>query len=794
MRKKLKSITSLGLASVMFLSGCSAQYDYDSIPQQPALTKQEVIDYYAKEMSYDTIVNRAVKKTNTINWNGVPSNIADKLVDKTLEVIETHQLNAGYSGDMTPDVHDWLKLTLDDLVLVKPDGNFQYKDAESKGFYFVTVAFDTKLNSAGTMKNEANYLGINGVIIQDQDENPIIDESFLTSALKTMNARREAQGLKPYDSFGIDLNYVRETEATVEETLPETDAEGNVVTGRDDETETSATTEETSVQETETEPETLADINNNNNEYVPETSATDENNTPYRNLYANNVEDRQLQYDVVEFNRVVGTSKEQMAAVPYLGMIYNPVNTNGEISGYGIYQEGNYGLKDFGYDRANYTNGKMEITFVFKQDPNNRDDFNYSYCYINSYDSGIPQMGNLIRYDVTEEEVMKNKDEDPEINPDGSNIIIAKETIKDGDDNIITYQKDEGGWFYKEAEDIVISNYINEELDKVIERADRAINNKDTSALMSQDIFEGSDVGLKYAVWRNSTNLLTFMTKRVKTLARKEEDSRIYLVELERTTEESPKGFGNTGKYKDKYYAVIRQQGTNFRINDMVWVSRELERIPEPDADNSIIRRLTSLNLSGEVGEDTKEEISDMFGTFYYAIDNGVTVDTIKNGQIVVDPKSKFVRYGFYSRFDTDEALLNTDKREYLQSQIVARKLKNGNDYPASMTARITDWLGGYNDQVELLTEELYGYDKLNRGLYIQNYYLISHYGTEWVIDDIVPIEERDVEGEEFNEIKTRISQDGELVGQTKTRLASQIDSSNTTDDSNKTEESTESK
>lgn len=727
MKRKLKTITSLGLISVMALSGCSSKYSYKEIPEQPILTKQEVIDYYAKEMSYDAIVSRSMKKDNTINWNNVPSVVAEKLWNETLKVIELHQLNAGFSGEMSSNVHDWLKLSIDDLVLTKKNGQYEYTSLESQGYYFVTVTFETHLNGAGTMKNEANYLGINGVIIQDQNENPMIDESFLTSALRKMNDDRRARGLKEYPSFGVDLNYVRETQATEEETLPETDAEGNVIIGRDDETAESSEVETSATAETETEPETLADFGNNNNEYVPQTTQSDEG-TPYKNLYANNIESRQLEYDVVEFNNKVGTSMEQMAAVPHLGMIYNPVEPNGELSGYGVFQEGNYGLRDFGYSRDAYPGGEITITFVFKQDPNDREKINYSYCYINSYESGI----NLAKTHKA-----------PHINDKGEYVLDANGNIEEVD----------------VVDEVVLSDAINEEIDKIIERADRAVNNRDTAALMSQDIFEGSDIGIKYAVWRNSTNVLTFMTKRVRTLERKEEDSRVYLVELERTTEESPKGFGNTGKYKDKLYAVIRQQGQKFKINDVVLVSRELQRIPEPDADSAIVRRLTSLNLSGSVTEEAKEGIKEMMAQFYYAIQKGNAKDSrTADGSIKLSDDGKKALFGFYDRFNPDTSLLDTNRKEYLQTQIAARKVKETSKYSASIKGQVELWLGGYNDLVEFTTKELYGYDKLDKGILVNNYYLVSHYGTEWVIDDIVTISEEEVSGERFQQLKEEMT------------------------------------
>ena len=378
-------------------------------------------------------------------------------------------------------------------------------------------------------------------------------------------------------------------------------------------------------------------------------------------------------------------------------MVYNPVDASGEISGYGVYAEGSTGLRDFGYDRANYPGGKIQITFVFKQNENTRDDFDYSYCYINKYESGIEM----------------------------------------------------------EDKNITVSSYINNELDKAIERADRAFSNRDIAALMSRNVYESSDLGLREILKRSSSNILTYMSSRVKTLQRNPNNDREYLVEVERTTEESPKGFGNTARYKDKYYMVIRQTGTDFKINDMVLVSRELTRIPDPDADDAIKRRLTSLNLSGEVPEQAKVDIEDMLNKLYYASTIRKLYDKVEDGKIVVTDGK--IGVGIYDRFDSDKTLLNQTKFDYLTSQIMTRLTKHTANTPCKMVGQVTEWLGGYNDQVELTTEELYTYDGQSDGIYTRNYYLVSHYGTDWVIDDIVVIEEKEVDGEELQSLVNKM-------------------------------------
>jgi lipoprotein len=687
--RKIRCIVVTTALSSLLVTGCGS-YDYSKIPYEPYLTRQEAVDYYSNQMSYDSIVKRSAVKNNKIEWNKVPDNIADKLWAETSKVITTHQLNQGYEGEMSRYVHDYLKLTLDSLVLEEPDGGFTYTEAENRGYYFVTVDFKTKLNRTGSLKGEANYIGVNGAIIDKTvdgtNEVPVLNTGYMASALAKMNEYREKNRLEPYPEYGTAFTN-NNVDELIDKSMDSSDAEGNKVIA---EASTEAPAEESTeqaldengnpVETQDTENSDLDTSNNSNNSY----EYSDNNEEAINNSYANNI--RQLLYNVKDFNNIVGSSNEQMAAVPYIDMVYEPVEPVGSLSGYGVFAEGAYGLRDFGYKRADYGTGSIKITFVFKQNAQKRDKFDYSYCYINEYKTNISL-------------------------PD---------------------------------KNIVQSSYIDGMLDVAIERADRAIIDKDAPALMGKDIFEPSDLGLKELELRNASNVLSFMTKRVKTLDRKDKE---YLVELERTSESSPRGLGNTAKYKDKYYAVIRQDGVDFKINDIVWVSRTLERIPEPDGDDSITRRLTSLNLAGEVTDQSKSEITEMMNKLTAGINNRVADDkTTDDGSPV---------YGIYSRFDDDKALLSTEKGEYLKSKLLTRMNKFGSNKKVNVALKFTEWLGGYNDQVEFETEELYTYDGIDKGVYVKNYYLVSHYGKDWVIDDIVPIEEKDVTGEELAQYKS---------------------------------------
>lgn len=737
----MKRCLSLAVLSSLLVTGCSS-FDYSKIQYQPFLTRQEVVDYYANQMSYDSIVKRTAVRTNKIEWNKVPEDIQDKLWQETTKVLTTYQLNDGYEGEMTRYVHDNLKLILDDLVLSAPDGGFSYTEAESRGYYFVTVYFTTQLNTQGSLKGEANYIGVNGAIIDGTsdgvEEVPVLDTNFMNASLAKINEYRVKNHLEPYPDYGSA--FTNNAVEQVQEQQDTSDAEGNAiventedsisneevinqtatpnkkyiasslnfvnsrkiassmakkrkpVTNQTEES-TTETVEESQLDESISSADTETMESSETEPSTDSALSTETENTGYsyvdnsedaiNDSYANNV--RQLLYDVKLFNKVVGSSHEQMACVPYVSMVYNPVEPQGSLSGYGIFSEGAYGLKDFGYDRTKYGTGTMKITFVFKQNPQRRDRFDYSYCYINEYKTNISL----------------------------------------------------------EDKDVTQSSYIDGMLDVVIERADRAFSNKDSAGLMSKEIYEPSDLGLRELELRNSSNVLAYMTKRVKTLDRKNKE---YLVELERTSELSPKGLGTTARYKDKYYAVIRQDGVEFKINDIVWVSRDIERIPEPNSDDSIIRRLTSLNLSGDVSEQAKIDINDMFKKLSIGVNEKRREDSVgEDGKPV---------YGVYGRFDSDTSLLSTEKSEYLKSKLTTRLNRFGSDKNWNLNIRVAEWLGGYNDQVELETEELYTYEGLDKGIYVKNYYLVSHYGKEWVIDDIIAIEENEVSGAELEQLK----------------------------------------
>ena len=69
----------------------------------------------------------------------------------------------------------------------------------------------------------------------------------------------------------------------------------------------------------------------------------------------------------------------------------------------------------------------------------------------------------------------------------------------------------------------------------------------------------------------------------------------------------------------------------------------------------------------------------------------------------------------------------------------------------------MTEWIGGADNQVELITEEIIIYEGQDTAQYMQMYYLVSNLNNKWVIDEMKALEIRDISGEELEQIKARI-------------------------------------
>jgi hypothetical protein len=168
---------------------------------------------------------------------------------------------------------------------------------------------------------------------------------------------------------------------------------------------------------------------------------------------------------------------------------------------------------------------------------------------------------------------------------------------------------------------------------------------------------------------------------------------------------------------------------------------------------------LVALNLAGAVGDTEKQEVQELLNDWYNAgtlrvinasEDNPKTF-TYKGNEVTVTK-------GMDDCFNSDTTMLASSKREYMNSEVRALLIKKGTDVTSEYTGLVTEWMGGYENQVEFTTEELISYDGQNEGEYMEVYYLVSKMEDEWVIDERTVLSEKTVNDSELSTIQSRLS------------------------------------
>ena len=194
MRKRILSIIIL---TVILISGCSNKANnYKSIKLESALTTQEVLDYYVKELSYESITQYSNLNTEVLEYNNVVGDMKEKAINSYKDVIRDYKATEAYK--MSKYNHEYLKAFLDDLVINEKE---IISVKEAMGYYYVEVLYDTVANKVGTVKDVAKYVGISGVIIEDYEGETAIDENYLENAIFEVNKHRR---LNNKDSLPVE--------------------------------------------------------------------------------------------------------------------------------------------------------------------------------------------------------------------------------------------------------------------------------------------------------------------------------------------------------------------------------------------------------------------------------------------------------------------------------------------------------------------------------------------------------------------------------------------------------------
>ena len=607
------------------LSGCGGT-NLASIPLTSALTQKELSDYYTQSLNYKMDVEHSTGFDKVeYEFNDVSDDVATALTEAT-QRIESNLAAPVWNNNMyvTEDMHQYVKALIDDKVLTRTDAPMEVK--ESQGHYFVTVTYAVSPQATGSMTDNIRHLGIHGALSEDAYGYVKVSASF---------SQLVDQVLQVYNT-GIGQPNGLLTQKMID----------NILIERANNIE--------------------KDVSGNENNSVQLTDINANLRTP--------------RVDIELVNKLLGASVRQTAVMPALTTVYQPVGSSGTMSGYGIFPEGGFTMKNFGYDRSNM-NGTMQLRYVFKK---------------GLVDSSVLEFKNvyIVGYELDESQINK----EPSVTPE----------------------------------------FLQTNIEVALDRADRCLSNNDLAGLMNAKVFGDCGVAVLSGFTNQHSYLQQISTKLTQVIGRDSNESNNYLISMITSKKLGAKGGEDYACYKLSGYAVVSQVGNDFVITDYVYTKCELTREPQINVDDTIMKRLASLVNSGAIPESDKQGIIELMNTLYTA-GNERNLTDIRNC------------------FNSDTALLPSTRKEYLVSQLCGWLVARGVDVPSTHTGFVCEWIGGTDEQAEFMTQELIDYSGLDTGMYIKNYYMVSRYGDNWVIDESKVVETKEVYGDELASIRESI-------------------------------------
>lgn len=747
-RHLTKAIALLSVASLS-LTGCNSfiSEDVASYPLAATMTSAELVDYYAKALEYDSVVSRNVNVHETRyevrDIEGEKSELLKDLASQCEAILGLNEYKPTEESLklVSSDTYNYIKGVIDNEVL--SDGKVQ-NITGALGYYFVDVQYNISSKQPGTFKDAVNIVGLNGAFHKDYLGNYIVDEQYMSVIVSRLNEYYYSNGINKcatYDANASTIKVLNDTAPIVSNEYAEvnpageyddqsditgdTDIVDELTEGTEGETddilnapgdENEQDTDISDIETTETSEDSeisTEDTDNNSEEIeateevLPVTPVEEESvqNTASEiresttNYTIVTPDSRRLQLNTALINKIIGSSAGEAAMIPNLDMIYIKPGTEGTISGLGIYPAGDDGLKTFGFDRDELA-GTITLRYVFKDD---------------SEGSG----------DIL-----------------GVNVYAIEEEITNG--------------INMSSNNVLIPEFLQSEFEQIIERADRAIVNDDLAGMLSGNIFEDIGVGILRGYKDKNTGIQKYMST-IRQVINRDTANNSYLLEVETTTIEGAKDVDSYGTYKDISYVVVQQQGNKFIITDWCRVSRTMTNEPAIDPDSNVQKRLIALNLAGTISDDSKDDIKALLGNLYTAGTNRLLRGP---KDIVVGGETKTLNKGMYDCFSSDASILSSDELEYENSTLRNVLVKHGTDIQAVYSGTVTEWIGGYEDQAEFTTEELVTYQGLNRGYYMQVYYLAHIENDEWVIAERTVLDEYEItDAEKLASVQERVGQ-----------------------------------
>ena len=577
---KVRKVLSLTLAISMMstlLAGCSGKLGTDATkyPLQNALTQQEVLDYYKESLAYDTVITRSVEEhVSNYEMKPVTDETMQNLVTSAMNTSENYLKQTEFKEDasntkyMTESLFTYIKGTLNDKVL----SNRTVGDInQALGYYFVDVTYDISPSQIGTFTDLASLIGLDGAFKwSEYKQEDLVNTDYLTAAAQKLEEYYETNNVNLKVSYDTNTNKL--AIGTAEELKNQSTETPVVTTPVAEETVDTAPAEEVTDSVAPEKGEAAPNVETADGSGEGTVVTPEPGNdiifeeTPLEEQTSNLVVPaintaRAPRIDVKAFHEIVGY--ERRSYIPKLSMVYTIANTNGTLSGPGIYPCGDGGLKIFGVDRSQIT-GKLTMRYVFKSSLTSPYDLSISNIYITNY------------------EIYSGGD------PDNSSLI---------------------------------PEFLNQTFENLIEESDRAISNCDITALSNGDIYTDLGQAVLTGYIDQGTNVLRQMSTLRRIISR-DITNNAYLVEVETYRQEGAKSADVYGSYKDKVYMVIQQSEEKFVITDYMVMSRQLIEVPDINPDSAVSKRIVALGLAGDVSDTVKTNVTDLINSLYYASTN----------------------------------------------------------------------------------------------------------------------------------------------------------------------------
>ena len=767
MRKGVR-ILSLILAGTMVagsLTGCGSvsSNDVASYPLVKGLTNQEVIDFYAEALKYDTVIarNLDVHETN-YELKEVSEDKAQEMIaltNKAQEILGKMEYEYTRSDSMIvpEETFHYIKSYLNSLGL-KSTGNVTVREA--LGYYFVDVEYDVVTSTIGTIKDDAHLLGINGAFAKDYvTELDEIDTVFLEESVKDLNEYYEKNKIPKMASMEGNLVIITETEE-LNGSSPDSNTGGynnnesyydpfaefanNGYTydgiGENNESTEVGDLLSTDIPQSGNLDNITSETENNEEETTTESGELDtETTTENTELTTENTE---LTTDT---NSEVTTEPEVKVETTTKKEETNIITSNNRGDVY-IYSADPNRVCKIDVNEFSSIIGSSSTDKAYMPELN----MVYEIPEASSDISGIgiyPSGGNALgifgmnRENISGKITLRYvfKENLLEGTYNGVNIYPVRETINTG--------------MTTASDNVQIAEFLKVEFEKLLERADRASIDNLLKPLISGHIYEDMGIAMLRGYEANYTDVIKQMST-IRQVLGKNTDINSWLLEIETTRIEGSKAAESYATYRDKYFIVIQQKGKEFVITDTLRTSRTLVDEPSIEPDSATEKRLVALGLAGEVQETEKEALRKLMDDWYLA----GTYRKVTAGEATRKGQTVTIERGMQDLLNSDVTMLSTDDMKYTLSEAQNELVKHGTSVNSEYIGTISEWLGGNHLQVEFTTEELITYDGKGDAVYMQVYYLVSNMDDIWVIDERTVIEKVIVNGSEVETLRSRLS------------------------------------